>query len=100
MRWAITTQTKEKIAEILINWVETHQNQYGKRIRTVFRDVGSEFTRIREYCDSHGIRTDVSALYTPEQNGVAEASNKVILRRARSILIDTRMPPSFWPWAV
>ncbi|POS81733.1 hypothetical protein EPUL_006496, partial [Erysiphe pulchra] len=76
------------------------QHQYGKRIRTVFRDGGSEFSRMREYCDSHGIRTDVSAPYTPEQNGVAEASNKVILRRARSMLIDARMPPSFWPWAV
>lgn len=38
--------------------------------------------------------------YTPEQNGATEASNQVILRKARSLLIDARMPPIFWPWAV
>lgn len=100
MRWIITTKTKDEIADLLVKWIEYQNHQFGKRVRTIFRDGGSEFVRIKDYCEQHGIRTDVSAPYTPEQNGVAEAANKVILVRARSLLIDAGMPPCFWPWAL
>ena len=79
MRWVIITKGKDEIADQLVNWVEYQTHQYGKRIRTVFRDEGSEYMRAKKYCDEHGIRTDVSAPHTPEQNGAAEAANKVIL---------------------
>ncbi|KAI0993339.1 hypothetical protein K3495_g14845 [Podosphaera aphanis] len=82
MRWAITTNTKDQIAPQLVKWVEHQYHQFGKRVRTIFKDGRSEFSRIKTYCDQHGIRTDVSAPYTPEQNGASEASNKVILRKA------------------
>ena len=100
MRWVIITKGKDEIANELVNWIEYQSHQYGKRIRAVFRDGGSEFMRMKDHCDKHRIRTDISAPYTPEQNGAAEAANKVILQRARSLLIDAGMPPSFWPWAV
>ncbi|KAI0993386.1 hypothetical protein K3495_g14798, partial [Podosphaera aphanis] len=76
MRWAITTNTKDQIAPQLVKWVEHQHHQFGKRVRTIFKEGGSEFSRIKTYCDQHGIRTDVSAPYTPEQNGASEVSNK------------------------
>ncbi|KAI1000751.1 hypothetical protein K3495_g7446 [Podosphaera aphanis] len=100
MRWAITACTKDQIAPELVKWVEHQHHQYGKRVRTIFKDGGSEFSRIKSYCDQHGVRTDFSAPYTPEQNGASEAFNKVILRRARSMLIDAKMPACYWPWAI
>ncbi|KAI0991084.1 hypothetical protein K3495_g17103, partial [Podosphaera aphanis] len=93
-------QSKDQIALQLVQWIEHQENQYGKRVRIIFRDGGSEFTRTKEYCEKHGIRTDVSAPYTPEQNGASEAANKVILRKARSLLIDAGMSAIYWPWAV
>ena len=100
MRWVITTKGKDEIANELVSWIEHQSHQYGKRIRAIFRDGGSEFMRMKDHCDKYGIRTDISAPYTPEQNGAAKAANKVILQRARSLLIDAEMPPVFWPWAV
>ncbi|KAI0994885.1 hypothetical protein K3495_g13296 [Podosphaera aphanis] len=100
MRWVLTTNTKDQIAPLLIQWIESQHHQYGKRVRAIFRDGGSEFFRIKAYCDHHGIRTEISAPDTPEQNGVSESSNKVILSKARSMLIDAGMPASFWPWAI
>lgn len=100
MRWVVVTKGKDEIAEKLINWINDQSHQYGKMIRAVFRDGGSKFTRAKTFCDNRGIRTDISAPYTPEHNGVAKATNKVILLRARSLLIDAGMPPCFWPWAV
>ena len=41
-----------------------------------------------------------SSDYTPEQNGTAESSNKVILARARSIMLDSGLPDELWPEAI
>ncbi|POS81846.1 hypothetical protein EPUL_006129, partial [Erysiphe pulchra] len=51
-------------------------NHFDKRIRAIFKDGGTEFLRIKPHCEKHGIRTDVSAPDTPEQNGISESSNK------------------------
>ncbi|POS84943.1 hypothetical protein EPUL_004658 [Erysiphe pulchra] len=66
MRWVITTQGRNVIAEQLVKWIEFQQHQYNTKIRIIFRDGGTEFSRIREYCEKHHIRTDTSAPYTPE----------------------------------
>lgn len=100
MRRVITTQTKDQIAPLLVNWIEAQHNYYGKRINAIFRDGGTEFSRIKSHCELHGIRTEISAPNTPEQNGVSESSNKVIFGRARAMLIDARMPAMYWPWVV
>ncbi|KAI0991661.1 hypothetical protein K3495_g16526 [Podosphaera aphanis] len=96
VRWVLTTTTKDQIAPSLVKWVQSMHHQYDKRVRTIFRDGGSEFTKIKQFCEQQGIRTDTPAPYTPEQNGPSEAANKVILRVARSMLIDANMPPCYW----
>lgn len=65
MRWSVSTTTKDKIAPQLILWIEQQHHQYGKRIRIV-KDRVTEFSRLKEHCDNHGIRTDTSARYTPQ----------------------------------
>lgn len=66
MRWCITTETKDQIAPQIIQWVKTQEHQYGKMVRVIFKDGGTEFSRIKAYCDQNGIRTDLSAPHTPE----------------------------------
>nr|ABW72074.1 TE3 [Blumeria hordei] len=100
MRWALNTHSKDQIASLLIQWIEDQKHQYDKRVKIIFRDGGSEFMRTKSYCEQHGIRTDISAPDTPEQNGASEAANKVVLTMARSMLIDARMPSCYWPWAI
>jgi hypothetical protein len=34
---------------------------------------------------------------TPEQNGIAERSGRVIWQRARAMRIEARLPPQLWP---
>lgn len=50
MRWAITTHTKDQIAQSLVDWIKLQHNQFGKRVRIIFCDGGSEFTHTRDYC--------------------------------------------------
>ena len=37
---------------------------------------------------------------TPEQNGVAERSNRTVVEAARCFLIDSKLPKSYWVRAV
>ncbi|KAI1000023.1 hypothetical protein K3495_g8173 [Podosphaera aphanis] len=90
MRWALTTQSRDQIAPMLLQWINLQHRQYGKRIRAIFKDVGTEFLRLKPYCEQHGIQTDVFAPDTPEQNGVSEAANNVVLRMARSGKFEQR----------
>ncbi|KAI1003691.1 hypothetical protein K3495_g4519 [Podosphaera aphanis] len=100
MRWVLTTNTKDQIADTLVQWIKAMHHQYEKRVRAIFRDGGSEFSKTKTFCEQQGIRTDTSSPHTPEQNGPSEAANKVVLRVTRSMLIDAKMPPCYWSWAI
>ncbi|KAI0992912.1 hypothetical protein K3495_g15272, partial [Podosphaera aphanis] len=103
MRWWFAAKTKDTIPGQLIDWVNSMENQCGKTLRVCFSDGGSEIqqnSKWQELAREKGIRQDISASYTPEQNGLAEAANKVVITRARCLLIDAGMPVIFWFWAV
>ncbi|KAI1000675.1 hypothetical protein K3495_g7522 [Podosphaera aphanis] len=95
MRWVLNTNTKDQFADALVQWIKPMHHQYDKRVRAIFRDGGSEFSKTKIFCEQNGIRTDTSSPHTPEQNGTSETANKVVLRLTRSVLIDAKMPPSY-----
>ncbi|KAI3729290.1 hypothetical protein L6452_17943 [Arctium lappa] len=43
-----------------------------------------------------GIERQYSAPRTPQQNGVAERRNKTLIEAARSLLVDSKLPITFW----
>lgn len=47
-----------------------------------------------------GIRHESSAPYTPEQNGVAERTNRTLLDTTRCMLISSGLPPALWEEAI
>jgi hypothetical protein len=53
-----------------------------------------------EFCSKHGIERQLTTLYTPQQNGVAERKNQTIINMVRSVLVEKGVPRSFWPEAV
>jgi len=65
-------------------------------------DRGGEFTskEFNVFCVNHGIKRQLTAAYTPQQNGVAERKNRTILNMVRCLLSEKEMPKLFWPEAV
>jgi transposase InsO family protein len=65
-------------------------------------DRGGEFTSsdFNEYCSSNGIVRQLTAAYTPQQNGVAERKNRTIMNMVRCMLTEKLVPKIFWPEAV
>lgn len=100
-RWPIMTPRKQGQSEIR-NLTERLHRAYSKRPKLFFSDNGTEYKNLEliDWAKSDGIRWDFSAPYTPEQNGIAESTNKVILTRARSIMLDSGLPTSLWHFAV
>lgn len=62
-------------------------------------DRGGEFTsdKFNQFCKDHGIRRQLTAAYTPQQNGVAERRNRTIMNMVRCLLSEKEMPRSLWP---
>ncbi|CAJ2639490.1 unnamed protein product [Trifolium pratense] len=65
-------------------------------------DRGGEYTSsaFNEFCDTHGIRRQLTAAYTPHQNGVSVRKNRTIMNMVRCMISEKNVPKSFWPEAV
>ncbi|GJX02713.1 ribonuclease H-like domain-containing protein [Tanacetum coccineum] len=47
-----------------------------------------------------GIKREFSVAKTPQQNGVAERKNRTLIKAIRTMLVDSKMPTTFWAEAV
>jgi transposase InsO family protein len=74
------------------------EKQTGKVIKVLRSNNGGEFisSQFTNYCQDSGIRRQFSQAYTPQQNGVIERKNWAIVERARSILLESRLPINLW----
>ncbi|KAB2568562.1 Retrovirus-related Pol polyprotein from transposon TNT 1-94 [Lasiodiplodia theobromae] len=98
-RWGYPFKKKYHAFDTLKDHIEmwnTQTGSYPKRIRI---DDGREFAmnQLRAYCSAKGIKLEISAPYTPEQNGKAEKANHIIETRIRSMLQGARLSSFLWP---
>ncbi|GAU49517.1 hypothetical protein TSUD_300440 [Trifolium subterraneum] len=79
--------------------VEKESDCLVKCLRT---DRGGEFTssNFNEFCSEHGIKRQLTAAYTPQQNGVSKRKNRTLLNMVRSMIAGKGVPKRFWPEAV
>lgn len=73
-----------------------------KRIGTLRTDRGGEFCsqEFTHYCEEHGITRNLTAPYSPQQNGVVERRNRTVVSMARSLLKQMGLPLTLWGEAV
>ncbi|GKE42540.1 putative gag-pol polyprotein, identical, partial [Tanacetum coccineum] len=78
------------------------EKQSGRNIKVLQTDMGGEFmsTEFITFCEKHGIHKELTAPYTPQQNGVAERKNHMIVEMARSMMNVKCVPKTFWAEAV
>ena len=72
------------------------------KLKKIKSDNGKEFdnTNIEAYCDEVGIKYEVSATYTPKQNGVVERKNRTLITLARTMLDEYNTPEALWAEAI
>ncbi|GJS98350.1 putative ribonuclease H-like domain-containing protein [Tanacetum coccineum] len=57
-------------------------------------------TEIENQLDYKGIKREFSVARTPQQNGVAERRNRLLIEAVRTMLVDFKLPTTFWVEAV
>jgi hypothetical protein len=62
-------------------------------IKFLIFDNGGYFTskEFMEYCNSHGIKRQLSVARIPEHNGVVERKNRTVQEMAQTMLIDSEL---------
>lgn len=79
------------------------KNCVEKEAKTVIRGLrtyrGGEFTsdNFNKFCKEQGIKRQLTAAYTPQQNGVPERRNRTIKNKVCCLLSEKQMPRSLWP---
>jgi hypothetical protein len=78
-----------------IAWVE---RRTGNKVLAIQCDGGGEFTgELHRYCVKNGIGFQKTSRANPEENGVAEAYNKVNHQTAEAMKWQAGMADKFWP---
>jgi len=101
-KWGEVYFLKHK-SEILVKFKEYKafvENKFGRNIKSIRSDNGTEYKSMDSYLKQEGIRHEYSVEYTPQQNGTAERKNRTLVEMARCMLIQSNLPPSFWAEAV
>ena len=81
------------------NLAESESEENVKCFRT---DRGGEFNseEFNAYCQENGIKRQLTAPYSPQQNSVAERKNRTIMSCVRSMLKEKKLPLELWVEAV
>ena len=91
-RWLVTLRTKDEAKGKLRDLMLKIMAEYGRTIRSLTTDGSREL-----HVDLPGLTIRTSAPYTPEQNGMAEKGNHVVVRRARTMMLAANLPGRLWP---
>ncbi|GJY16023.1 putative ribonuclease H-like domain-containing protein, partial [Tanacetum coccineum] len=78
------------------------ENQLDHKVKIIRSDNGTEFKNriMDQFCETKGIKREFSVARTPQQNGVAERKNRTLIDAARTMLVNSKMPTTFWAEAV
>lgn len=75
------------------------ERECGHQLVCLRTDRGGEFNSkaFERYCTEKGIKRQLTASYTPQQNGIAERKNMSIMNMVRCMLFGIGVPLRFWP---
>ena len=74
----------------------------GQRVLTLRRDNGGEYlsNEFKAYLISKGICYELTVPYSPQQNGVAERMNQILMESARYMIARAGLSNHYWGEAV
>lgn len=101
-RWSLSSRLKSGFAPLLMALLKRIQNITNYRLKFFHCDGGTEIIpeKVLQHFRETGVRLEQSQSHTPEQNGVAERTNRTVLDTARSMLMTCRLSISFWHYAI
>ena len=83
--WVFLFHDKSEVTSCFKKFAKRAQNEFEVKLKKIKSDNGKEFdnTNIEAYCGEVRIKHEVSATYTPQQNGVVERKNRTLITLTR-----------------
>ena len=96
--WVYFLKNKSEAFDQFVEFKAQAEKECGHYIKVLRSDRGGEYTSnsFVNFCRKHGIKKELTASYTPQQNGVAERKNRTIVEMARSMMKEKSLPTEFW----
>lgn len=94
--WTFLLVDKSEVKKVEENLCAYADTQFGKTIKKVCSDNGTEFMCLSSFFRNKGIIHQTSCVGTPQQNGRVERKHRHLLNVPRSLLFQASMPIKFW----
>nr|GEZ85223.1 putative ribonuclease H-like domain-containing protein [Tanacetum cinerariifolium] len=100
--WVFFLASKDETSGILIYFIMGIENQLNHKVKIIRSDNGTKFknSEMNQFSQMKGIKREFSVARTPQKNGVAERKNRTLIEAARTMLVDSLLPTTFWAEAV
>lgn len=91
-------KTKDETYEKFIDFKHLVEKQQNKQIKILRTDNGGEYCskEFEKFLKNNGIVHQKTNSNTPEQNGMAEIFNRIIVEKAKCLLFDENLDKVFW----
>ncbi|GJZ31015.1 putative ribonuclease H-like domain-containing protein [Tanacetum coccineum] len=96
--WVLFLATKDETIGILKSFITRVENLIDQKVKIIRCNNGTEFKNkeMNQFCERKGIKREFSVAKTPQQNGVAERKNRILIEATRTMLADSMLPTTFW----
>jgi hypothetical protein len=100
--WISLLPSKDQVASAIKRVQVAAERNSGNLLGGLRTDRGGEFSasQFSEYCAELGIKRELTAPYTPQQNGLVERRNQCVMAAARCMLKAKKLPCMFWGEAI
>jgi transposase InsO family protein len=100
--WVMVISSKGEAADAIRRAHAAAEAEYGRKFRVLRTNNGGEFTAVEfaSYCADEFVQRHYSVPYNPQQNGVVERHNQMVVGMARALIKQSGMSAVFWGEAV
>ena len=89
---------KSQALDCFIQYINEMENQLNRKIKVLKTDRGREYLseQFAKLCNDKSTLRQLTTPRTPQQNGVAEQRNRILLEMVRSMMAQANIPIQYW----
>uniref|UniRef100_A0A2N9FGV4 Integrase catalytic domain-containing protein n=1 Tax=Fagus sylvatica TaxID=28930 RepID=A0A2N9FGV4_FAGSY len=102
LTWVYVLKDRSQLFSVFQSFYAEISNQFNTKLLAFRTDNAREYldSAFQQFLEFRGIIHQTSCVRTPQQNGIAEWKNGLILAIARALILQMNVPKLFWANAV
>lgn len=93
---------KSEVFKYIKEYIEAVKTKFNRKPKLLRSDRGKEYVNKQtvDYLKEEGIKMELTAPFSPQQNGKVERKNRYLIKMARCMIIDSGLAKKYWREAV